>query len=75
MLKLSISFAKKDRYIYKKIQWKMSQNREQMAKSRRRWGFETFAPFLCLASSGSSAICLLGRGSRRSEAFTPRPRN
>jgi hypothetical protein len=31
MLKLSISFAKKDRTIYKKIQWKMSQNRELAA--------------------------------------------
>jgi hypothetical protein len=31
MLKLSISFAKKDRSIYKKIQWKMSQNSELAA--------------------------------------------
>ncbi|VDR23967.1 Uncharacterised protein [Raoultella terrigena] len=33
MLPLSISFAKKDRFIYKKIQWKMSQNDKQAGRN------------------------------------------
>ena len=31
MLHLAISFAKKDLFIDKKMQWKMSQNSEQLA--------------------------------------------
>ncbi|AVJ82538.1 hypothetical protein CSC02_4156 [Enterobacter hormaechei subsp. hoffmannii] len=40
MLRLSISNAKKDQTIYKKIQWIMSQNRKQAGGSRAKGYFE-----------------------------------
>ncbi|AWX85336.1 MULTISPECIES: hypothetical protein [Klebsiella] len=54
MLHLAISFAKKDLFIDKKMQWKMSQNSEQLAGNGDK---DVFCDFDGVLASSALMMC------------------